>query len=224
MPALRSIKNLIVSNEVKPRRVLSGAFRGLRMHLNPAFATQAWIGLSEREVHRSLRQLTRNIRAGVDIGAAQGEYALFLLARTPAEKVIAVEPLPDEYNILLQNLKINDECRAAGRFELVPRTIGSKAWERELTLDDLVADLPRPLFVKIDADFSELDILESGPRAVADQQIRWLIETHRNDLEDSCVAIFRARGRKVRVIRNAWWRRIVPEQRVSAHNRWFVVE
>ena len=186
MNVLRAIKQRVLDNDVRPRTLLFGAFRGVRLHINPANATQLWLGMSEREVHRALRKLSTGVKAGVDIGAAEGEYAIYMLKRTDAERVLAVEPLSDEREMFARNVALNDIRDANKRLTVIPASIGSVEWKRDMTLDALLDSLPRPLFVKIDADGSEVDILQSAPRALADKQIRWLIETHRPDLESAC--------------------------------------
>ena len=50
--------------------------------------------------------------------------------------------------------------------------------------------------------------------------IRWLIETHSQQLEVSCDKILQAAGFQTRIIPNARWRIFVPELRPIAHNRW----
>jgi hypothetical protein len=51
---------------------------GLRMNLDIRSQTQAWLGLAEREVFSYLRAFSHTARTGIDIGAADGEYTLFL--------------------------------------------------------------------------------------------------------------------------------------------------
>jgi hypothetical protein len=52
--------------------------------------------------------------------------------------------------------------------------------------------------------------------------IRRLIETHSTELERACVSQLERFGFNTKIVRNAWWRYIVPEQRPIAHNRWLV--
>jgi|SRR6516164_6824945 hypothetical protein len=47
-----------------------------------------------------------------------------------------------------------------------------------------------------------------------------LIETHSDQLEADCRAWLLERNYKTSIIKNAWWRRILPDGRVIAHNRW----
>lgn len=219
--SLRTLKRLLLPRTVGARAVLTGAFRGIRFHIDPARQTQLWLGLYEREVQGWLEQMTRGAAAAVDIGAAEGEYTLYLLLRTDA-RVIAVEPLAESRQLLRANLALNN-VHDTERLEVVTDYLGTTEWTRPQTLDSIVAGLPRPLFVKMDVDGSELDILRSGDGVVSDRQVRWLIETHSPQLERDCLDVFRQAGRHGLIVDNAWWRALLPEERPIEQNRWLVV-
>jgi hypothetical protein len=213
----------VVPAERKPRRIVAGAFRGLQMWLDLQTQSQVWLGLFEREVQGWLRRLSEGIRSAVDVGAAEGEYTLYFLERTAAQQVVAVEPLVDTRKQLEANLALNSRADDA-RLTVITDPIGTPAWQRPLSLLTLLQSQPRPTLVKIDVDGSELDVLQSAGGQLADPAIRWLIETHSPQLEQGCMEMFERAGRSGRVVRNAYWRRWIPEQRDLELNRWFVVE
>jgi Methyltransferase FkbM domain len=78
-------------------------------------------------------------------------------------------------------------------------------------------------FVKIDVDGAELDVLSSGETLLRFLRPYLLIETHSQDLETHCIGFLASLGYNVSIIRNAWWRIFLPEQRI-AHNRWLWAE
>ena|SRR2546428_2661464 len=87
---------------------------------------------------------------------------------------------------------------------------------------DLIRDLPRPILLKVDIDGGEANLLESAEGCKYLQDLRWVIETHSKELEGQCIHWLRFHGYDTRIIRNAFWRCILPEQRPLAHNRWLV--
>ena len=219
---LRALKRMLLASNVRPRTVLSGAFRGIRLLIDTSRQTQLWLGLHEKEVQPALARLTRGIASAVDIGAAEGEYTMYLLLRTRAQ-VVAVEPIAELRALIDENLALNGLAESP-RLHIVGDYLGTASWARPHTLDSIVSALPRPVFIKLDVDGSELDILESGKEIVADAQVRWLIETHSAELEAQCIEIFRGANRRARIVRNARWRALLPEQRPIEHNRWLLVE
>jgi hypothetical protein len=221
--AIRTLKHWLVQHGRRPRVIRFGEFRGLRMWLDPGTQTQVWLGLFEREVQPWLHRLSRQVRTAVDVGAAEGEYTLYFLARTRADQVIAVEPLMGSRQQLQANLALNS-LDGTARLTVIAEAIGTPAWRRPIGLAELLREKARPCLVKIDVDGSELDILESAGDLITDPAVRWLIETHSEALEQGCARLFERAGRRGQVVRNAYWRRWIPEQRDLPVNRWFVVE
>ncbi len=213
-------KSLVVSPGTSPRTILTGAFRGLRLELDLRFETQVWLGLAEREVHKALRRLSKGIRTAFDIGAAAGEYALYFLRRTQAEKVFAFEPLDDfqqrmRRNLALNQMENNPRLVLSGQFVTGNPATGC-------VLDSLLDDIASPTLVKMDVDGAEVDILEGASKLLRQPDTRWLIETHSVELEQRCVQLLQSAGYTTRIIPNAWWRWLVPEQRNPEHNRWLI--
>jgi len=150
----------------------------------------------------------------IDIGAGSGELSI-LFARKSAARVYAVEPGPVRERIAA-NMAANDLPGHA--VEIVPRCIGSQ--DGYLALDAIAVEHSAYGFVKIDIDGGEADALRTGPALIAARNCAFLIETHSASLEQDCIDILSGGGYACRVIRNAWWRRFIPERRPLAHNRW----
>jgi len=218
---LSGIKSLLVPSGKRPRTIKGGEFKGLAMRLDLRSQTQVWLGLSEREVFSYLRTFAQRARTGIDIGAAEGEYALYFLSRPNMKHVLAFDPsegFPREIN---ENLALNgfrDDRRAILKKQYVTNFDD----ETHCTLDSAAADLEGPFVVKIDVDGGEAEVLKGAARLLGRDDVGWIIETHSIDLERECEGILKASGLKTSIVKNAWWRTVVPEVRPCAHNRWLV--
>jgi hypothetical protein len=215
---LSDLKNLMVSPERKPRRILAGPFRGIVMGLSLQTQAQFYVGLFERETHPWLNRLTQDISTAIDIGVAYGEHTLYFLTKTKA-KVFAFEPDVSCLPFLRENLELNS-VDESDRLVISSRFVGASDTEQEVRLDSLAASVRTPCFVKMDVDGAEEEILQGAKSLNSLPGVRWLIETHSKELEDACVGILAASGFQTRIIANAWWRVFIPEMRPSAHNRW----
>lgn len=216
------VKRLVLSKGLSPRRIKSGIFRGQRMYLDLQSQTQLYLGLFERELYKHVARLARGINTAIDIGAAQGEYTLYFLGKTPARKVFAFEPSQEDRARLLANLKLNKLDRDS-RLSLFSRFVGSDS-RKECLLDSLIPDISAPCLIKIDVDGAEANILRGASELLRLNGIRWVIETHSKELEKTCIRILREAGCDVRIVPNARWRVIVPELRPGGQNRWLVAE
>jgi hypothetical protein len=219
--ALSFVKQKLVSNESVPRTIVAGPFRGIRMNLNLTHHTQLYLGLFEREIHWWLEHLSKGIVTGLDIGAADGEYTLFLLKNTQASKIYSFEPDPIMVSRLNSNLRLNHELELE-HLQMSTKLVGRSSSDDTVCLDSLKEDIRCPCLIKMDVDGAEAEILAGAGAVKAMPDIRWLIETHSEELERSCVKSLENAGFKTRIVRNAWWRAILPEQRPIPHNRWLV--
>src|SRR5262245_46948320 len=214
-------KQKLVSDEWAPRKIVAGPFCGIRMNLNLMHQTQIFLGLFERETHPWLLRLSQNISTAIDIGAAYGEYTLFFLMNTTASQVYAFEPDAAMLSHLKNNLELNPEANTE-RLILSKKFLGGPNLKSAVCLDTLAKRISVPCFIKMDVDGAEAEILSGATVMNALPDIRWLIETHSTELERACVIQLERLGFKTIIVRNAWWRYIVPEQRPIAHNRWLV--
>jgi len=153
------------------------------------------------------------------VGANDGYYTMAFL-RSAAERVVACEPGPTMEQ-LLANAAANGYAMGA-RFTVERRFVGRS--EGSVTIGALLAGLPRPVLVKVDIDGGEFELLRSAEGPASLEQVRWIIETHSLDLEVQCDDWLRSHGYRTRIIRNAGWRRLLPERRPIPHNRWLVAE
>jgi hypothetical protein len=215
------LKKSLFPSGPAPRMIRTGLIAGLTMELDFAHHTQRWLGLQERELYGWFRRLSGGIRTAIDVGASEGMYTLYFLAKTPAERVLAFEPSADGLRQLKTNLALNG-LDGDPRLEIVPKRVGSSANKERATLDSFAERIHQPCLVKVDIDGGEVSLLE-GARALLDSsETRWIVEVHSSALQKKCLEILRAANYRTLVVRNAWWRHFLPELRPGELNHWII--
>ncbi len=221
MNILRTFKHLCIRTGILPRpgvrRVLSGPNSGIAFHLDLSSEFQFYSGLAEVENHRWIVKLCGGISTAADVGAAYGEQTLFLVKKTGAKKVFAVEPGTLLNAKLKENLRLND-LLAGDRVEIISKFVGDES-KGCLSLDVLLKEQPEPIFIKMDIEGMEVEALKSSAKTLDRSDVRWLIEVHSRELESAAIQIFRNCGYQVQVIPQAFWRCFLPENRTK-DNRW----
>jgi hypothetical protein len=218
-PLLSTMKRLVIVPGSRERTIRGGPLRGIKMNLDLSFQTQMWLGLFEREIFSDLIAHSRGIRTALDIGVGYGDYTLYFLLKTQAERVIACEPSAEMQSHLFQNLRLNG-IEETPRLEVVKKFVTSYVDKNEVTLDELASSVKPPILVKMDVDTFESKVLRGASEFLRLPDVRWIVETHSKALEEECVSIFQQAGYRTKVIRNAWWRLFVPDLRPIEHNRW----
>lgn len=219
MRLVSHLKNAIVAPGRKPRRILTGPFRGIAMGLCLHTQMQLYLGIFEKETHTWLTRLSKGIMTAIDIGVAHGEYTLYFLTKTQAVRVFAFEPDISLFPYLSENLKLNDLDQSR-RLEISHKFLGMSDTEQEIRLDSIANSIQAPCFIKLDVDGAEEEVLAGAEKINSLADVRWLIETHSKGLEVACEKVLRASGFQTRIIPNAVWRVLVPEQRPIEQNRW----
>lgn len=220
MKLLSSVKNTFVTDACETRKVICGPFRGLSMNLSLRTQAQVYLGLFERETYPWIRLFSKDIQTAVDVGAAHGEYTLFFASRTSAKKIYAFEPDQKCLSAFRDNLALNCTNDSINRIITCPVFVGNSDEANTVTLDSLTDSIRTPCFVKVDVDGGEEAVLSGAKHLNSLRDVRWLIETHSKNLENICIKILRDAGFETEVVKNAWWRSLIPEQRPSEHNRW----
>jgi hypothetical protein len=216
---LSSIKSKLVPDECRVRFILFGLFKGLQFEINLRSQTQIYLGLWERETYSAIRRAAQSAEWFVDVGAGKGELCVFFATLQGIRRIIAIEPNEAETMTLRANLNYNGiDLR---RVEVLRKFVGTKKDARHVELDQL--DVSREVggLIKIDVDGLELDVLQTGKSLFSEGKVDLLVETHSFELEKSCIEWLQVRGYNCKIIKNARWRSIIPEQRPIAHNRWF---
>lgn len=213
------LKSGLVSDVTRPRTVPLGLYKGLRIDINLQNQSQLYVGLWERETHGAIRRALRRAAWCIDVGAGAGELAILFARSESVRKVVAIEPNPANALAMRANLAHNG--LPPDRIEVLEKLAGSGEGANYVPLDALDVDRTAPGFLKIDVDGAELDVLQSGSDLLSQADVELLVETHSLQLERDCLSYLAGLGYTCRVIDNAWWRRIIPEQRPTDHNRWF---
>lgn len=213
------LKQWFVKKGRLPYRVPCGLFRDLRLHLDLRGETQIYLGFWERETYTYIRNAARRCEWVIDVGAGKGELCLYFLKHSRAEPILAFEPQSAETHLIRDNIALNGEL-SSHRVVVENKFVGTRVDPTYVSLDSLNLDMNKFGFIKIDVDGSEVDVLKSADDLFARGSVGLLLETHSKQLEDECVEWLRAKGYETSIIKNAWWRVILPEQRPTLHNRW----
>lgn len=192
---------------------------GLRLRLNRQDAGLS-VELASEGRHEPILTglLERFIRKGatvVDVGANLGYFAL-VAARAAGEsgKVIALEPSPTSYELLLQNLRLNKATNVNARNEAAGDQPGEAAlylfreanWNslldqdksalgsvmvRVLALDDLLADEHRVDVVRMDVEGYEGRVLAGMRRVLQEKKPLIVAEIHALSAPEDFAGFFR---------------------------------
>ena len=211
------LKSLILAKGRKLRQLRGGIAAGSFMYLDLQSQLQRLFGLDEHEIMNPTRALIGKSETLIDIGANDGYYTLAFL-RSSATSVVACEPGP-AVNEMIANAKRNGYS-VGNRFQIVDTPIGSA--EGCISLTEVLRGKVEPIFIKVDVDGAELDVLQSAEGCVALMDISWIVEIHSHKLEDGCQNWLRQHGYKTEIIDNAWWRIFIPELRPPEINRWIL--
>jgi precorrin-6B methylase 2 len=212
------IKNIIVRGGSRPHVVPLGLYQGLKLEIDLQYNFQLYSGLWEFETHRYFL-MWNDYGWAIDVGAGAGELCLFLLKhKRNLKRIYAVEPQAEEVRRMKQNFELNRGLDIE-KVTIVARCAGIKP--NEVRLDDL--DVERglsPGIIKIDVDGYEIEVLKGATALLRTRNVDLMLETHTLSLEKECVKILEGAGFSIKVIKNGWYRWIVPEQRPTEHNRW----
>jgi hypothetical protein len=216
-----AIKNVILPTDKRLVEVPFGLYRGLRLKINFQTQLQLYLGLNEFETNRAIRSVLHRAKWMVDIGAGHGE--LSILFKRAGAAVFAVEPLArggyDIYENLMANSISVDDIRVIEKYIGDIKELEEKWALDGMALDSIPVDRSFFGFIKIDTDGHELNVLRSGLALLANARPALLVETHSVELERDCIALLEELQYRCQIIKNAWFRIIIPEMR-HGHNRW----
>ena len=211
-----AIKRMILPTKPRIVTIPFGLYRGVRLKIDFQTQSQFYLGLYEPETNRAIRSVLHRAKWIIDIGAGMGE--LSILFKRLGATVVAVEPWASNYPIY-ENVRANNFNLEEISF--VEKYVGNKQ-EGYIALDAIQVDHSSFGFIKIDVDGGELEVLRSGIMLLANARPALLVETHSIELEQDCIRFLHEFQYCCEIIKNAWWRRIIPDTgRMNQHNRWF---
>lgn len=202
-----------------PRRMPLGLGHGITMNVDFAMQTRTFLGLYELELHRHLKRLCRPGSRAYDVGGQFG-YDALVLAKLGGNRVASFEADPGCVTHMRENFALNPLL--GSRIIDVTAWVGTGA-HGTLALDDFAASADGfvPDFVKIDVDTAELDVLEGARELLLQRRPSLVVEVHSEELERRCGVLLKAHGYAPTVVSQ---RRVLPDYRPIAHNRWLVAE
>ena len=200
-----------------PRRLRFGLAAGIRFYVDFAILTRTYLGLYEIELTRSLRRLLVPGTTAFDVGAEHG-YDALLIARRTGARVASFEADPRAVRWMGRNFALNPDL--AGLIVAVEGFVSSTG-DGRLDAFAYGPDGFLPDFLKIDVEGSEHQALLGAARLLREHHPSLVVEVHSLELERRCGRLLVESGYHVRVISQ---RRLLPDRRPAAHNRWLVAE
>lgn len=216
----QSIKRRLTGGDDKrPRKIKGGTLKGRLFPIDPAVDTMKLYGWWEREIAKDVTRLAKGAKTGCDVGSNTGWYALTFAIEPTIEKVFAIEADPQFDQEIRENLSI-DGGRYKDKTVFLTKFVGNQDDDTHCKLDTVLKDAKGPIVLKIDVEGAELDVLKGAEAALKSKECRLIVETHSLLLEQECDAYLQAIGYRTKIIKNGWYRIIIPEGRHIDHNRW----
>ncbi|MCW7538925.1 FkbM family methyltransferase [Aquabacterium sp. A7-Y] len=167
------------------------AGRIVRVNCEPGSRVDESLSQEKFYEHKMLGYITRTARSGVflDIGANCGHHSVYFSLFAPSTRVIAFEPFPNHYELILKNRSENKLdakiqpfpvgiAASHGTFET--RTNSALYAARHTVvcspIDELVYD-PVSL-MKIDVEGMELEVLKGARRVIEQFKPQIFVEAH----------------------------------------------
>ncbi len=212
-----------VSGESNPVVHIGGPLGGQSMRVNWALHKTYVFGTYEPGVVQGLEELIQPGWTAIDVGANIGYFTLLMANRVgPQGKVIAFEPLAENFRILQENIQMNGHANVVAenlalmshseRIELRSATPGAITWVASVkidqnsavesqsveavTLDEYVQKrgIAKVDFLKIDVEGAEASVLEGATNVLNRDKPVLLIEMHELDrFKDKHPAILKLR-------------------------------
>lgn len=218
---LSTVKGMVVPSPSAVHHVRAGILQGVKMRLDLSHQTQLYLGLYEKEIQGWIRKLSKDINTAIDVGAGPGHSTLFFMLKTQTPRVFAFEPMAEHRAELNSNLALNG-CSDSPRLQLSSKWVNSYLGQNEVTLDSLIPQMRPPVLVKLALDTLEVPILKGAAELLKVPDVRWIIATSSDEIEQTCRSMLEKVGYKTRIVTNAWWRLFVPEIKDDGPARWII--
>jgi hypothetical protein len=212
---------MLLGQGAAPRKIKFGIGAGCKFIIDPAEKSQRALGLEEAELAKSFSRSIATASTFIDVGSSDGYYAILAMWLNPKVTAIGCEPQPDLANRAWENYRLNWPEKGP-HLEWLESPVGSG--DGQVTLDQIGSGRTGPIVVKIDVDGYESEVLASGKALLSRIDCVVLLEVHSRQLETSCMEFLNSCAFSCRIVRNAWWRALIPEKRPLELNRWVIAE
>jgi FkbM family methyltransferase len=223
-----SLKRSLMRNSLQ--RVMSGPLQGMKWKIAIKDNTYL-LGSYEEEALKELCGLLKPGMTALDIGANTGYFSLaFSRAVGPSGKIYSFEPLPANFTLLQEHLRLNgianvfasELCIAAkgGETEFssnvnaVANTFivsspvfqnSSRIRVKTASLDELLSTgrITAPSLIKIDVEGAEYEVLQGAIDLLTSWKPILFIATHNNHqagVKEKCIEFLEAKGYQLRSI------------------------
>jgi len=201
------------------RTIRVGLLRNRQFPIDTASSSMKIVGLWETEIIGAVRRMASKVSVACDIGCNTGWYALYFATRPNIATVLGFEPDTALVEQATCNLITNGEQLAA-KVTIHNKFVGNRDDDHWCRLDTVLEDCRDTIGFKIDVDGGEVDVLKGATRMLTERQCELVIETHSVELERGCIELLQSLGYRTQIIKNGWYRCIVPETRNTEQNRW----
>lgn len=190
-------------------QVLSGPLAGQRW-ISTAASHGCWLGTYERDLQNLLVRTVRPGDVVWDVGANVGFFTLLAAKLTGAQgRVVAIEPLPRNLDLLQQHLALNKVANVTVISQAVADAAGTALFAADAspsmgrldakagfvvnvtTIDTLVASgiAPAPRIIKMDIEGAESRALKGARRTLERNRPVLLLSTHGWAQHDACMSM-----------------------------------
>jgi hypothetical protein len=222
MRPLSFLKSYTLPEGETVRTIQFGLLRGLKASLNLQTDFQIYLGLWEREHYRHTQRLSQEIDTFLDVGANRGLMTAYGLAKTAASRILAFEPAERFHQDIERSIALNRIPDCHPDISIYDDFVADVDDDNHVTLDPLRDIVSYPCFLKVDVDGPEDKVLRGARRMLSEGDVRLLVETHSEELERTCIGLLDDLDYYVQIVKNAWWRRFLHDNRTSDHNRWLI--
>ena len=210
------VKRVLFGKGLQQRKIILGKAKGVRLYVDPVYNLQRLTGAYEQEILATFVNWAKTCNCFFDIGAFDGYYSLVYKKYNPAGDVYLFDANTNLENIQQKNFALNN---ITAGFHLYFKTISGVNSDWQVLPGDLQF-MHNKVLIKVDVEGAEAIVLQGMHDLLKENDCRLIIETHSVQLEKDCMAFLNSHGYDVRIIKNAWWRSILPERRPLEHNRW----
>ena len=207
---------MIFGKGIQKKVILFGKARGIKMYVDTENKIQRIIGADEREIQNTFAGFSKKCEILFDIGSSDAYYGLFYKKYNPSGQAYLFDADEKFKKIQEEHFELNN---IKNGIHLYYKFVSNKNDEKNICLDSFNLKDHNVLF-KIDVEGGELKVLEGIENMLKNNKCFLIIETHSRQLELDCIKFLKKNNFQTQIIKNAWWRFLMPEQRPLAQNRW----